>query len=99
MLPECNPWLKTRARVQRFQKEYRRISGRKFFTPEQKVGILREYLIQKVPFSQLCDTHGVSVVNLYRILSDGGFAHFFKQRYDRTHILHDDILDGKMRQA
>ena len=88
-MPECSD----------FKKSIAGFLDVSFSHPEQKVGILREYLIQKVPFSQLCDMHGVSVVNLYRILSDGGFAHFFKQRYDRTHILHDDILDGKVRQA
>ena len=39
--------------------------ARKILTPEQKVGILREHLLEKVPVSQVCDKHGVSVVNFY----------------------------------
>lgn len=30
---------------------------------------------------------------------DAGIAHFFKQRYEGTHIVHDGLLDGKVRQA
>ncbi|HQZ68675.1 MAG TPA: transposase [Planctomycetaceae bacterium] len=41
------------------------MSARKILTPEQKVGILREHLLEKVPVSQVCDKHGVSVVNFY----------------------------------
>ena len=41
------------------------MSARQIFTPEQKVAILRKHLIEKVPVSQVCDKHGVSVVNLY----------------------------------
>ena len=29
------------------------------------MAILREHLIEKVPVSQVCDQHGVSVVNFY----------------------------------
>ena len=41
------------------------MSARKFLTPEQKLVILREHLIEKVPVSQVCDKHGVSIVNFY----------------------------------
>ena len=41
------------------------MSARKILTPEQKVGILREHLLEKVPVSQVCDKHGVSIVNFY----------------------------------
>ncbi len=41
------------------------MSARKIVTPEQKVAILREHLIEKVPVSQVCDKHGVSVVYFY----------------------------------
>ena len=39
------------------------MSAREILAPEQKVAILREHLIQKVPVSQVCDKHGVSIVN------------------------------------
>jgi transposase len=37
---------------------------RRTFTPEQKVAILREHLIDKVPVSDLCEKHGLAV-NLF----------------------------------
>ena len=41
------------------------MSARQILTPEQKVWILWEHLIEKVPVSQVCGKHGVSVVNFY----------------------------------
>lgn len=38
------------------------MSARKFLTPEH----IREHLIEKVPVSELCDEHGISVVNFYK---------------------------------
>ena len=38
------------------------MSARQILTPEQKVAILREHLIEKVPVSQVCDKHGVSAL-------------------------------------
>jgi transposase-like protein len=37
---------------------------RRHFTPEQKVAILREHLVEKVPVSDLCEKHGIAV-NLF----------------------------------
>lgn len=55
------------------------MSARKFLTPEQKISIIREHLIEKVPVSELCDRHGVSVVNFYnwqKQLFENGAAAF-----------------------
>ena len=41
------------------------MSTRKILTPEQKIAILREHLLEKVPVSEVCDKHGVSIVNFY----------------------------------
>ena len=41
------------------------MAERKVFTPEQKVAIVRAHLIEKVPVSEVCEKHGVSVVNYY----------------------------------
>ena len=41
------------------------MSARTILAPEQKVAILREHLIEKVPVSQVWDKHGVSIVNFY----------------------------------
>lgn len=41
------------------------MAKRTFLTPEQKVAIVREHLLEKVPVSDLCDKHGISPVNFY----------------------------------
>src|SRR5262245_13799949 len=38
---------------------------RRHFTPEQKVALLREHLVEKVPVSDLCEKHGIAVNNFY----------------------------------
>ena len=38
---------------------------RRHFTPEQKVAILREHLLDKVPVSDVCEIHGILVTNFY----------------------------------
>jgi len=39
---------------------------RRHFTPEQKVRILREHLLDGKPVSDVCDGYGISPVVLYR---------------------------------
>ena len=41
------------------------MSKRKFFTPEQKVAILRRHLLEKVPVSDLCDEYDIHATQLY----------------------------------
>ena len=41
------------------------MSQRKFLTPEQKVSLIREHLIDGVSVSDLCDQHGISPVVFY----------------------------------
>src|SRR5438094_4534043 len=38
---------------------------RRHFTPEQKVAILREHFLDKVPVSDVCEKHGIPVNNFY----------------------------------
>lgn len=38
---------------------------RRHFTPEQKVALLREHLLDKVPLSDLCAKHGIAVTLFY----------------------------------
>ena len=38
---------------------------RRHFTPEQKVALLREHLVDKVPVSDICEKHGLAVNNFY----------------------------------
>ena len=35
---------------------------RRHFSPEQKVALLREHLIDKVPVSDICERNGIAVV-------------------------------------
>ena len=39
---------------------------RKHFTPEAKVAILKEHLVDKVPVSDVCDKHGIHPNIFYR---------------------------------
>jgi transposase len=39
---------------------------RRRFTAEQKVAILKEHLVEKVPVSQVCDKHGLNPTGFYR---------------------------------
>jgi transposase len=45
----------------RFMEEKRRI-----FTPDQKVRILKEHLLEHKPVSDVCDRHGINPVVFYR---------------------------------
>jgi transposase-like protein len=41
-------------------------SGRRRFTAEQKVAILKEHLVEKTPVSQVCDKRGINPTAFYR---------------------------------
>lgn len=41
------------------------MSQRKFLTPEEKISIIREHLVDRVSISALCDKHGISPVLYY----------------------------------
>ena len=43
---------------------------RRHFTPEQKVAVLREHLIEKVALSDLCEKHGLQPTVFYRWQKD-----------------------------
>jgi len=38
---------------------------RRHFTPETKVALLREHLLDKVPVSDICEKHGITVTLFY----------------------------------
>jgi transposase-like protein len=40
--------------------------SRRRFTAQQKVAILKEHLVEKVPVSQVCDRHGINPTAFYR---------------------------------
>ena len=39
---------------------------RRHFSPEQKVALLRQHLVEKVPISDLCEKNGIAVNLFYR---------------------------------
>ena len=39
---------------------------RKHYTPDEKLAILRRHLLEQVPISELCDTHGLQPTVFYR---------------------------------
>ena len=41
-------------------------SGRRRFTAQEKVAVLREHFIDTIPVSQICDKHGLSPAIFYR---------------------------------
>ena len=52
---------------------------RRHFTAEQKVALLREHLIDKVPVSDLCEQHGLTVSHFYqwqKLFFENGSAAF-----------------------
>ena len=62
---------------------------RRRFTAEQKVAILKEHLVDKVPVSQVCDRHGLNPTGFYRWQKEffeNGAAAFEGRRsaYDAT---------------
>lgn len=42
------------------------MSKRRNFTPEQKLAIVREHLLEKVPVSELVDKHQIHTVQFYQ---------------------------------
>jgi transposase len=69
---------------------------RRHFTPEQKVAILREHFLEKVPISDLCEKHGIAVNLFYswqKLFFENGSAAFTANDKRRK-----DVLDDKDRQ-
>ena len=52
---------------------------RRHFTPEQKVALLREHLVDKVPVSDVCEKNGITVSHFYprqKLVFENGPAAF-----------------------
>jgi transposase len=47
---------------------------RRHFSPEQKVALLREHLVDKVPVSDICEKNGIAV-NLFYLWQKTFFEH------------------------
>ncbi|MFV0389199.1 MAG: transposase, partial [Pyrinomonadaceae bacterium] len=42
------------------------VSDRRKFTPNQKVAILKEHLLEKIPVSEVCNKHGIQPTQFYK---------------------------------
>lgn len=84
------------------------MSTRKILTPKQKIAILREHLIEKVPVSEICDKHEISVVNFYKwqkqLFENGAIAFERKtnsanaKRQDDANMAKIEKLEAKLQQ-
>lgn len=77
------------------------MSKRKFLTPEQKVAIVREHLIEKVPVSDLCDKHGIRAVSYYqwqRQLFENGAGCFERKKNAANERRQEAVADRKAEQ-
>jgi len=60
---------------------------RRHFSPEQKVALLREHLVEKVPVSNVCEKNGITVSQFYlwqKLFFENGHAAFTAHDKRRT---------------
>lgn len=76
---------------------------RRYFSPEQKVRILREHFLEEVPVSDICDRHGLHPTVFHRWMKEffeNGALAFQKENGTRTKSLEKKVakLEGKLSQ-
>jgi len=72
-------------------------TARRHFSPQEKVAILRQHLLEKVPVSDLCQQHGLAVTLFYRWqkeLFENGHAAFASPGRPRKAV--DDAKDRRI---
>ena len=70
-------------------------------TPAEKVAIIREHLLEKVPVSTLCDKHKISPVNFYnwqKQLFENAEGCFERKKNGANQRRQDDALLRKVEQ-
>lgn len=75
--------------------------GRRKFTAQQKVAILRRHLVENVPVSDVCEQHGIKVNMFYRWQKEffeNGAAAFERQGNGRERTLQNKVglLESKL---
>lgn len=63
------------------------MANRRKFTAEQKVAILRQHLLEKVPISQVCEQHGIQPTQFYqwqKVFFEGGVLAFGSKGSDKS---------------
>ena len=81
-------------------------TARRHFSPQEKVAILRQHLLEEVPVSDLCQQHGIAVTLFYRwqkeFFENGAAA--FAQTGKRRKVVEEvkdrkiAALEGKLQQ-
>lgn len=76
--------------------------ARRNFTGEEKVGILRQHLVEHVPVSQVCETHGLQPTQFYqwqKQFFEQGAAAFERQGKPKRDVAQERIeaLEAKLR--
>ena len=77
------------------------MATRKNLTPIQKVAIVREHLLEKVPVSEVCDKHGISPVNFYnwqKLLFENGAVAFDRKVNAANQRRQDNAQQQKIEQ-
>lgn len=77
------------------------MSTRTTLTAAQKVAIIREHLIEKVPVSTLCDKYKISPVNFYnwqRVLFENAEVCFERKKNTANAKRQDDAAARKIEQ-
>ena len=70
---------------------------RRHYSPEQKVALLREHFLDKVPVSDLCEKHGIGVTLFYswqKLFFEHGTAAF--TAHDKRRKTGTDAKDKKI---
>lgn len=74
---------------------------RKAYSPEQKMAILREHLIENQPVSDVCDQYRISPAMFYRWqkqLFEGGHTVFERKGVKKTQNAKTERFEAKLRQ-
>jgi transposase-like protein len=77
------------------------MSKRKYFTPEQKVAIVRRHLLEKVPVSDLCEELGLHAPQFYnwqKQLFENGAGAFERRTNQANGRRQEDAQDRKIAQ-
>jgi transposase-like protein len=77
------------------------MSQRKFFTPEQKVAIIRRHLLENVPVSDLCEEYGIHATQYYnwqKQLFENAAPAFERRTNQSNQRRHEDATSRKISQ-
>ena len=71
----------------------------KTLTPEQKIAVIRQHLLEKIPVSTLCDQHHIKPVNFYnwqKQLFENGAKCFERKKNSSNERRQESAADRKI---